>query len=292
MPQRKGSLGRGLEALMGDSMLEDTTPSAIDKGALRTLPLADIDTNAGQPRKYFDEKALEALASSIRAHGVLQPVIVRPGEINGRYRLIAGERRFRAARLAGLTEIPAVIQQVMPRAAMELALVENIQRQDLNPIETAVALQELVTQHNLTQEEAAARVGMSRPQLANLIRLLQLPQPLQQALAEGRITTGHARALFSAPPALQQKLLARIEAEDLSVRQVEEAVRLGQLPAKAQKPKDDGLAFKPLVEALRKKFGLKTQVDGTLNKGKITLRYSSREELERMLAILGDDERP
>lgn len=216
---RRSGLGRGLGALIPPELMREAD------GELRELPVGSIDANRFQPREHFDEESLVALAESIRVLGVLQPVLVRPTE-DERYELIAGERRWRAARRAGLTTIPAIIRDVSDTISLEQALVENLHRDDLNPLEEAAAYQQLVEDFRLTQEEVASRVGRSRSAVANTLRLLHLPPTIQRLVGERRLSAGHARALLGTPDrAFQEGLAQRIVTESLSVRDTEEAVR-------------------------------------------------------------------
>jgi len=219
---RRSGLGRGLGALIPSELV-----ASGEDDILRELPLAAIQPNRYQPREQFDEAALVALSDSIRELGVLQPVLVRPmdGEPD-KYELIAGERRWRAARKAGLSVIPAIVRPVTDTSALEQALVENLHRADLSPLEEGAAYQQLMEDFGLTQEQVAARVGKSRSTVANTLRLLQLPAAIQGLVAEGRLSAGHARALLGTPDrTLQDQLARRVVDENLSVRQVEEAVR-------------------------------------------------------------------
>ena len=184
---KKGGLGKGLDALFVENDTGDTSSV--------TLRISEIEPNREQPRKYFDEEALTELADSIRQHGVIQPLLVRPME-NGTYQLVAGERRWRASRMAGLTEVPVVIKDLSEIEAMELALIENLQRQDLNPIEEAVGFQQLMERYSMTQEQVASRVGKSRPAVANALRLLNLPEQVVAMVQSGEVSPGHARALL------------------------------------------------------------------------------------------------
>ena len=214
MAQQKG-LGRGLGALLGDY---NQAPEG--DGTLRLLPLQRVEPNPDQPRRDFNEEELQALADSIATHGMLQPLTVR--EISGSeyYQIIAGERRWRAARLAGLTEVPALVVEADDRKAMELALIENLQRQDLNPVEEALGYQSLLSDYGLTQEEAAQRVGKSRPAVANALRLLNLDEDLLALVRSGKLSPGHARAVLSVKdPKKQREAAQKIAALDLSVRQ-------------------------------------------------------------------------
>ena len=215
MSAKQRGLGRGLGALIGDFQEEP------ESGAVTKLPLQKVEPNPDQPRRTFDEEELQALADSIAAHGVLQPLAVRASG-GGFYQIIAGERRWRAARMAGLSEVPVVVLEADDRTVMELALVENLQRQDLNPMEEAEGYQRLMKEYGLTQEEAAARVGKSRPAVANALRLLLLPEEVRSLVEDGTISAGHARAILSLPAARLQKAAAqKIVALRLSVRQAE-----------------------------------------------------------------------
>jgi len=279
------SLGRGLDALLG----EMDRPSSIPETSIQLLPLSLIDQDSGQPRKLFLDEPLAELAQSIRTHGVLQPIIVRPD--GPRYRIVAGERRFRACMLAELQEIPAVVHNLAPQEAMEVALVENLQRRDLNPMETANAIDSLLQEHSLTQEVLAERLGMSRSGLANSLRLLQLDEAGQTAVMTGHLSAGHARALLSAHQNHHKLLLQRVVAEGLSVRQLEKLVGAYKTPyapprRPAREPVED---FLPLVSAVRKQMGMKAEVTGTLDRGKITLSYSSRAALERFYQMMDLD---
>ncbi len=216
---RRSGLGKGLGALIPPELMREAD------GELRELPIGSIQPNRYQPREHFDDESLAALAESIRVLGVLQPVLVRPCE-GDRYELVAGERRWRAARRAGLTTIPAILRSVTDTVSLEQALVENLHRDDLNPLEEAAAYQQLVEDFHLTQEEVASRVGRSRSTVANTMRLLQLPPTIQRMVGERRLSAGHARTLLGTPDrAYQEGLAKRIVAEGLSVRQTEEAVR-------------------------------------------------------------------
>ena len=278
-------LGRGLGALLPELPSEDGERVAM-------LPMGDIDPNPAQPRRRFDPTALQELADSIRQVGVLQPILVC--EMGGRYRIIAGERRWRAARMAKLETIPAIVRRMDDVARMEAALIEKIQREDLNPVEEAEAVRALMEQCGLTQEAAAARLGRSRPALANLLRLLNLPEKALALVREGKLSAGHARALAAIEDVrLCEALAQRAAQEGWSVRQMEQAAQESRKkreeksrPARRQTPE-----FSALEERLREAFGMRAQVAGTLEKGRITLQYTSREALERLYeAIGGQDE--
>ncbi len=274
MSKRRG-LGKGLEALIPTGDEEPT-------GGLRQIPVTAITPNPRQPRTALDPEALAELAASIKEHGLLQPLVVtRLGP--ERYQLIAGERRWQAARLAGLETVPVVVKEATPQQLLELALVENIQRADLNPLEEAAAYRQLVDEFGLTQEQVAARVGKSRVAVTNTLRLLKLPPQVQQALADGTIREGHARALLALPtPEAQVAALKTVVGQALSVRQTEELVRRlrAEPPAAKPQPPSD-----PELEALEARFrgALGTKV--TLHKsrkgqGRLVIHFYSEEELQ------------
>ena len=220
MPRGRGGLGRGLE-----SLFEDAAPSLETGDGVRTVPLREIEPDPGQPRKNFNEDSLAELAASIGEHGLLQPIAVRPLPMGG-YRIVAGERRWRACRIAGLTEVPVIIRDVSDQEAMELALVDNLQREDLDPVEEACGIRELMDRCKLTQEQAAQRLGKSRSALANSLRLLGLPPEALELLRSGALTAGHAKAILGLPAAELQVQAAKLIAENgLNVRQAEALCR-------------------------------------------------------------------
>jgi len=282
--QRKG-LGRGLDALLDPYSASEPEKSAEAKPAaagILSVSVRDVDTNAAQPRKQFDEEALQELAASIGVHGIVQPLLVK--EHNGRYMIIAGERRFRAARLAGLKEVPVIVTDYDEEQIHEVSLIENIQREDLNPIEEAVAIQFLMQQHDMTQEEVSGRLGKSRSAVANTLRLLNLPAEVLEMLRDGRLSAGHGRALAGVADAGKVKLLAE---ETLrlghSVRALEDRVKNldAERPKKLPK-KAPPAVLTTLEDELRECFGTKVRVQGTEKKGKITIEYYSKEDLQRI----------
>jgi ParB family transcriptional regulator, chromosome partitioning protein len=273
------ALGRGLDALL----------STADQSSLREVDIERIEPNPNQPRQRFEPEALADLAASIRAHGVVQPVVVAVAG-DDRYRLIVGERRWQAAKLAGLQRLPVIVKDTSDQLTLELALVENLQRADLDPMEQAAAYQRLTRDFGLTQQEVARRVGKSRVAIANTLRLLTLPETVQQSLVERRITEGHARALLALPAARQQEAaLQRVERDGLSVRATEELVRrlLESPPRREQLP-----LRTPDIEAmedeLRRVLGTKVTLRPTKRGGRIVIEYYSEEEFqglyERLLA--------
>jgi ParB family chromosome partitioning protein len=295
---RRSGLGKGLGALIpATERLEDAD------AALRELPISEIKPNAFQPRGHFDEEALVSLADSIQVVGVLQPILVRqvgPQE----FELIAGERRWRAARRAGLQTIPAIVRPTEDARSLEQALVENLHREDLSPLEEAAAYQQLVEQFGHTQEEVARRVGKSRSSVANTIRLLHLPPSIQRLLADGQITAGHARALLGTPDRLFQEALAReIVAEGLTVRDVEERVRAQQGEDEpAAEPDAAGRAGKDvapvavvrpaalleLEELLSARLDTRVQVSMGAKRGRVVVDFATLEDLERIYRVIVD----
>lgn len=281
MAASKG-LGRGLGALLGDF-----TDELEKRSAYQLLPIYKVEPNPNQPRHEFDEEELQLLADSITVHGVIQPLTVRETG-TGYYQIIAGERRWRASRLAGLTEIPAVIIEADDRKAMELALIENLQRQDLNPVEESLGYQALITEYGLTQEEAASRVGKSRPTVANALRLLNLPTPVLEMLRQGGLTAGHARAILSLKSEKKQLEAAqKISALGLSVRQAE---LLCKNMAKEPKPeKEVTLAVDYVAECeknLSKHLGRGVKIVNGKRKGRFELEFYGQEDLQALLDAL------
>ena len=278
MSRPKG-LGRGLDALLG---AEET----VRKDALATLPLTAIDPGRYQPRTKMDDTALAELAASIRAQGVMQPVLVRPRD-GGRYELIAGERRWRAAQLAGLGEIPALVREVADEAALAMALIENIQREDLNPIEEASGLQRLVDEFRMTHEQIADAIGRSRSATTNLLRLLKLPKPVQRMLAEGSLEMGHARALLALDGVRLVETAQRVVARGLSTRATEALVaRLLRGTTAARKRTTDRDVAR-LEEEVSARLGTTVEIRvGRKGRGKIVLHYSGIDHLEQLLKKL------
>ncbi|MDR3051620.1 MAG: ParB/RepB/Spo0J family partition protein [Oscillospiraceae bacterium] len=277
---KKNSLGRGLGALLPGA----DAPLADPQHAVTELPLGQIDPNRDQPRKRFDEEGLRGLAASIAASGVIQPILVyQQGE---RYTIIAGERRWRAARLAGLDTIPAIVRDYDRVRRQEVALIENIQRENLNPMEEAAAVRTLMDECGLTQESVAQRLGRSRPAVANLLRVLTLPETLQKWVREGTLSAGHARALAGVQGAPRQQALAeRAVAEGWSVRQLERATAQAERPARPAPP-PPSLEMREFEEIARRTLGVRAAITGTPHKGRIVLTYASAEELEAVYAAL------
>jgi len=287
---RQGGLGRGLGALIPPGAAEHRAPSGT---GYREIPVTAIRPNPYQPRDAFDEQALGALADSIREVGLLQPVLVRPA--GDGFELIAGERRWRAAQRVGLQTIPALVRETDDNTALEQALVENLQRDDLNPLEEAAAYQQLIEDFHLTHEQVASRMGKSRAAISNTLRLLQLPPSIQRALREGQLTMGHARALLGTPDrAFQEAMAKRIVKEDLSVRQVEEAVRArhdgagSKRAAAVEVPgrmRPAGLA--ELEELLGDHLDTRVKVRlGAGGKGTMTIDFAGLDDLERVYRVI------
>ena len=278
MSNRKG-LGRGLDALLGSDEAER-------KDALGTLPIGSIRPGKYQPRTRMDPAALNELAASIRTKGLMQPVLVRPLERDS-FELIAGERRWRAAQMAGLTEIPALVREVPDETALAMSLIENIQREDLNPMEEAAGVQRLVDEFSMTHDQAADAIGRSRSATTNLLRLLKLAKPVQQMLLQGTLEMGHARALLILDGARQIEAANRVGARGLSVRETEALVRrLGRAPAARRKPSADRDLAR-LEEEVSERLGTTVEIrSGRKGKGQIVLHFSGLDHLDELLKKL------
>ena len=278
--KEKKGLGTGLGVLFGADEFDDEAEQL-------TLPISKVEPRSEQPREYFDQEALEALADSIRQYGLIQPITVRKLD-SGYYQIIAGERRWRASRLAGLTEVPVRVIEADDRRTAELALVENLQREDLNPIEEAKGYKLLIEEYGLTQEEAAARVGKSRPAVANALRLLGLTEPVRAMVEDGRLSAGHARALLTLGSKQQQAAAETVVKDALSVRQTELLVK--KLTAeKKEKPQKDALSVNYVEEAARElgeKLGRPCRIVNGKKKGRIELEYYGTEDLNALLEAL------
>ncbi|MGI6701944.1 MAG: ParB/RepB/Spo0J family partition protein [Christensenellales bacterium] len=282
-------LGKGLGALISEY---DTNLTSYDKDGnlskgVREIELSEIDINPDQPRKHFDETALRELAASIKAHGVIQPIIVsRRGE---RYMIVAGERRYRAARMNKLDKIPVVILDLSPQELNEVMIIENLQREDLNPIEEATGLNTLLDEYKMTQEQLATRLGKSRPAITNALRLLTLPAYIQDMLRNNKLTAGHARCLVSVKDPAKQRKLATLAAENkMTVRQLEQEVN-GIIAAtkrdrqeKAPKP----VVMKEYNDALTRRFATRVKIDGDKKRGKIIIEYFNEDDFNRIYEII------
>lgn len=275
-------LGRGLSSLIPEraGATEIETRSGVEE-----IAVTRISANPYQPRRHFRESELAELAESIKVHGIIQPVVLRPWESD--FQLVAGERRVRAARLAGLKTVPAIIKSMSDREAMELALVENLQRSDLNPLEESQAYSRLLEEFHWTQEEIGARVGKSRSHIANFLRLLQLEASIQQLIAEQAITVAHAKVLLSVDSARRQTLADRCVGEGWTVKQLELAIKRGEIPSNPKLA--DDVHLKSIEAGLRRRFGTRVAVRGDSAKGRIEIPYRSLDELERLLAMLQSD---
>jgi ParB family chromosome partitioning protein len=298
MPKHTG-LGKGLDALIPSgfqqeqgSMAEGETPLR-NIGGVLTVPVEQIVPNPRQPRSHFESTALQELASSIKEHGIIQPLLVSRDDDGNGYTLIAGERRWQASKLAGLTAVPVIVRQTSDQQKLELALIENVQRADLNPLEEAHAYRQLSDEFELSHEQIADRVGKSRVAVTNTLRLLKLPDPVQQALVDGRVSEGHARALLAlSTPQAMEAALRTVIAQEMTVRQTEELVRKlgGEKPATRPRsgPTPDTLA---LEERIRTSLGTKVSLKaGNKGNGSLTLFFYSEEELNALLARLIDEQ--
>ena len=276
---KRPALGRGLTSLMSQMAPEDANQ--------RELPLGSMVPNRAQPRTHFDEAALAELAESLKQHGMVQPIVVR--KVGDQFEIIAGERRWRAARKAGLAMVPVVIKEVPDDRLLEIALVENIQRQELNPIEEATAYWQLGEHLRLTQEQVADRVGKSRPQVANTLRLLRLPAELKADVAHGRLSTGHAKVLLGVPdPRLQEQLAFEVVEQQLSVRALEARIHQlqKQVKAKGKKKHPQELFIKAAAEELTQSWGTRVEIKAKGKTGTLVMHYGSDGELDRLFEAL------
>ena len=283
MAKGRGGLGRGLE-----SLFEDAAPSFESDTRIETLPLREVEPDPGQPRKTFDDETLAELSASIAEHGLLQPIAVRP-KPSGGYLIVAGERRWRASRMAGLTEVPVIVKDVTDEQAMELALVENLQREDLDPVEEAAGIRELMTRCDLTQEQAARKLGKSRSALANSLRLLSLPETVLELLKGGFITIGHAKVVLGLPaPELQEEAAQMIADNQLNVRQAEALCKKLAKPAKepVAAPLPSALPVE-VEESLKQVLGSEVNVAYHDGKGRLTVHFYSDEQLRAFANLLG-----
>ena len=279
--KKKGGLGKGLDAIFAENDMENQNSTV-------TLPLNEIEPNRSQPRKDFDEAALSELADSIAQHGVLQPLLVRP-LMSGGYQIVAGERRWRAARMAGISEVPAVIRELTDAEVMQLALIENLQREDLSALEEANGYRMLMENYGLTQEEVAKTVGKSRPAVANALRLLNLPQPVLLLLEQGKLSAGHARTLLGFPSQEEMIKAARIAAEKgISVRELEKMAKkaVSEQAAAPRPPKKKAHYFEEVELALHDRLGRKVKVDGTRTKGLLQIEFYGEEDLANLIKSL------
>ena len=279
---KKGGLGKGTAALFSE-----ITENLQSKNSVVNLKIIDVQPNAEQPRRYFDEEKMNALADSIKANGIIQPIIVVPN--NDIYMIVAGERRWRAAKIAGLKEIPAIIQDYTHDKVMEVALIENLQREDLNPVDEALGYKTLMTTFDLTQEQISERIGKSRSAVANSLRLLNLPNDALDLLKEGKITEGHAKVILSLETQEDRSQVAMtVYKKRLSVRETETLVRLKLRPARRiVKPNPDLIHYiSELEDNISKSMGTRVKIRHSGGKGKIEIEYYSNDEFDRIMEIL------
>ncbi|MDQ6649808.1 MAG: ParB/RepB/Spo0J family partition protein [Actinomycetota bacterium] len=289
MNVRRGGLGRGLGALIPTGPVDPDGVAAVAGARFDEVPTGAIEPNPRQPRRQFAEEAMEELVTSIREVGLLQPIVVR--ELSpGRYQLVMGERRWRASQLAGLPDIPAIIRDTADDDLLRDALLENLHRQDLNPLEEAAAYQQLLAEFGATHEELAGRIGRSRSQVSNTLRLLNLPAPVQRRVAAGVLSAGHARALLSLDdPGEQERMAARVVAEGMSVRAVEEAVavRGDSRPSRTpSRPRLTDAGLTTVAERLADRLETTVRVDLGRSKGRILIEFASPEDLDRILTVM------
>ena len=276
---KRGGLGRGLDVLLPQS-------GELLETVVRDIAIDEIDPNTAQPRRDFDRESLEQLADSIREAGVLSPILVV--ENGMRYRIVAGERRFRASRMAGLETVPCIARSLTNEQQMEAALIENLQRQDLNPIEEATAIRSLMQECGYTQEQAARKLGKSRPAIANALRLLNLPRAVTDLVVTGELSAGHARVLAGLDSEARQLELAhQCVLHGHSVRKLEELAKARPAARQAAPKREAGPELIALQNAMREALGLRTTLSGTETRGKITLSYNSAEELEHLYEVIG-----
>lgn len=302
----KRGLGRGLDSLFGgfddeddilekkdlsnneNSVVKDEVVNKIEEvvvGVPKEIDIGLIDRNPEQPRKKFDEDALNELATSIKTHGVIQPIIVK--KVDDRYIIIAGERRYRASRIAGIKTIPCIVKDYNEQEISEIAIIENLQREDLNAIESAKAIKNLIEQYHLTQEEVADKIGKSRPAVANSLRLLSLPESIITLVETNKISAGHARALLAVEDSVKQKELALLIIEKgLNVRDVESLIKNIDKVKQISLPKEKSLEIKDFEERIKRLLSTKAEIKGDEKKGKIIINYYSKEDLNRIYDIL------
>ena len=285
----KKGLGRGLSALLSDVEQEYSSSDISAPASGETpheIPISQIDPNVNQPRKTFDEVALTELANSIRMHGVISPIIL-VNQPNGRYMIIAGERRWRASKRAGLLTIPAIVRNYTPQQVKEISLIENLQREDLNPIETAVAIKQLMEEYRYTQEQVADRIGKSRPAVANTLRLLTLSNEVIALVAEGRLSAGHARCLVVVEDKEAQLKLAQMGCDNkVTVRDFEKMVKNFLNPKPAKPKVEQSLELIDMVSRMQRSFATKVSALGNDKKGRIYIDYYNRDDLDRIIEIL------
>ena len=286
MAAKKGGLGKGLDAIFSENDMEDSNTAV-------AIRIDELEPNRAQPRKSFDDESIAELADSISRHGVLQPLLVRP-LIGGGYQIVAGERRWRAARMAGVKEVPAVVRDLSESEVMQLALIENLQREDLNPVEEAGGYQALIEEYGFTQEDVARTVGRSRPAVANALRLLALPEDLREMVSEGVLSAGHARTLLAFPDEESMRRAAKLAVEqELSVRQLEKLAQgakeqLEEQEEKREPPKRRIPYFDEVELALNEHLGRRVAVKGNKKKGTLQIEFYGEDDLAELLKLFGD----
>ena len=287
----KKGLGKGLNALLSiyDEEEQDENVSRETKSVSNGIEGVDISliyANPNQPRKTFDETALKELAMSIKTHGIIQPIVLNRAE-DGKYMIIAGERRWRAAKMAGLEQVPAFIRNYTPKQIKEISIIENLQREDLNPIEAARAIKQLMDEYDLTQEAVADRIGKSRPAIANTLRLLNLPMDVIELIEKNKLSAGHARCLVSlSSPIEQTKAAQAAVAKKLSVREMEKLVKNLLNPAKERPKAEQSLELRGMIEEMQRTFATKVSAIGNDNKGRIYIDYYSKDDLDRIAELI------
>ena len=287
----KKGLGKGLNALLSiydeeESENENVSRETKTDGGVEGIDISLIYANPNQPRKRFDETALKELATSIKTHGIIQPIVLNKAE-DGKYMIIAGERRWRAAKMAGLLQVPAFIRNYTPKQIKEIAIIENLQREDLNPIEAAKAIKQLMEEYDLTQEAVADRIGKSRPAIANTLRLLTLPADVVDMIESNKLSAGHARCLIPLQSSLDQTKVAQVAvAKKLSVRDLEKLVKNILNPSKERPKAEQSIELKAMIEDMQKTFATKVSAIGNDNKGRIYIDYYSKDDLDRINELI------
>lgn len=290
----KKGLGKGLNALLSiydeeeerEEREENVSRETKSDNGIEGVDISLIYANPNQPRKNFDETALKELAMSIKTHGIIQPIVLNRAE-DGKYMIIAGERRWRAAKIAGLTQIPAFIRNYTPKQIKEISIIENLQREDLNPIEAARAIKQLMDEYDLTQEAVADRIGKSRPAIANTLRLLTLPSDVVDMIENNKLSAGHARCLIPLSSSLEQTKVAQTAvAKKLSVRDLEKLVKNLLNPAKERPKAEQSIELKAMIEEMQRTFATKVSAIGNDNKGRIYIDYYSKDDLDRIAELI------
>ena len=287
MAQVKGGLGRGLDALFSEQVPTEERKVELavnSKDSVKYLPIHDITPNENQPRKFFDSEKIDELAASILEHGLIQPIVVR--EKNGGYEIVAGERRFRAAIKAGLKEVPTLVRDLDDEENMLLAIIENMQREDLNPIEEAEGLNQMIESFHMTQESVSKSVGKSRPYITNSLRLLKLPEYIKESLLKGELSQGHARTLIGLDSEKQEAIYKEIVKKGLSVRETEKLAKKDSKKKAVKKKANKNVDLISIEAELKEILGTKVNILEQGKKGKIEIEYYSKEELERLIDLL------